>query len=80
MGLLLQFIFITSISIITFLALYTLLIFTFNFIHMRKDSVRSFKNNKKDILISSNPSNKITNSFNNFNNSDSFRNAVELLN
>ena len=79
MGLLLQILFIGLISFITFLALYTLLIFIFNFIHMRKDSVRYFKNNKKDILIFSNTSNETANSFNNFNNSDNLRNTAELL-
>jgi len=80
MGFLLQIIFIGSISVITFLALYTLLIFILNFIHMRKDSVRSFKNNKKDILMFSNTSNETANSFKNFNNYDNLRDAAELLN
>jgi hypothetical protein len=63
MGFLLQIVFIGSISVITFLALYILLIFIVNSIQKKKDSAKYFNKSNKNGFIFSDTANETANSY-----------------
>ena len=63
MEFLLQIVFVGSISVITFLALYILLIFIVNSIQKKKDSAKYFNKSKKNGFIFSDTANETANSY-----------------
>jgi hypothetical protein len=63
MGFLFQILFIGSISVITFLAIYTLLIFLFNFINKKKDSTQNLNESRNKVVIFSHTANEAANIF-----------------
>lgn len=63
MGFLLQIVSIGSISVITFLALYTALIFMINFIQKKKDTTKYFNKSRTQDAMLLETQNYTTNSF-----------------